>query len=312
MAHSPDATRPSPPNPLVAFLFTLRRDRHPLNRAWNTFFRSCPQTNYRVHVHSDPAFRAPSNRSQQQLATQGAFAHALVPPPYVHIARFGYTMVQARMLLLRHAASAAGQPADWFLFFSESDAPIRSCPDLLRYLSRRGGSSFAYADPPSPQQQQGGAAWARHFARACPPCAAANISAVDYRHGPGWVALHRDQVLPLLEREAVHATVFNVTGVDGLGVPDEWYWTTLVQAQGGRRYNHLLTYMQPGDAKTGHSRMFGATDLPELISKAQARQWPSFFVRKFPTNPQMDQALATSLQSMRHSGKNGSMARKIA
>ena len=45
------------PAPTVAFLFTLRRDRHPLGRAWNSFFRKCPNGTARVHVHTDPNFK---------------------------------------------------------------------------------------------------------------------------------------------------------------------------------------------------------------------------------------------------------------
>ena len=231
-----------------------------------------------------------------QLGSQGAFARTMIPPPYIHIARFGYSMVQARLLLLRHAAGAK-PPAEWFIFFSESDAPLRSCPDALRFLARRAGArSFAYADPPSPGVELGSRAWAQSFRHSCPQCAAANISAADYRHGPGWVALHRSHVLPILEREPTLEPVFSTA--TGLGVPDEWFWTTLVQAQDGRRHNHLLTYMQPGDAKTGHSKTFGPHDLPELVAKAHAAA-PSFFARKFPTTPQMDEALLCSLLSTR-------------
>ena len=304
---SPSHSKPT--NPTIAFLFTLRRDRHPLGRAWNTFFRACPNGTARVHVHVDPTFKPRTSAGNRTVGGQGAFANAVIPPPYLHIARFGYSMVQARMILMRHAA-AIDPPADWFLFFSESDAPIRSCPDVLRYLARRSGSSFAYSDPAKAEQKAGGKAWERTFSAACTKCAAVNISAADYRHGPGWVGLHREHALPILHREREHQPAFE-EGYDWrlLGVPDEWYWTTLVQAQ-DRRNNHILTYMEPGSAETGHSKMFYAEDLPRLVAKARGMP-PSFFARKFPTTPQMDEALMQSLMSTRFaSARNASSTAK--
>ena len=96
-------------------------------------------------------------------------------------------------------------------------------------------------------------------------------------------------------------------GVDGLGVPDEWYWTTLVEAR-GRRADHILTYMEPGSAETGHSKTFHADDLPRLVAKARGTP-PFFFARKFPTTPQMDEALARSLLAMRFPSRNATQKR---
>ena len=305
------ASAPHRAAPTVAFLFTLRRDRHPLGRAWNTFFRTCPNGTARVHVHTDPNFkpRAAGNRS---LGGQGTFANAVIPTPKVHVARFGYTMVQARLNLMRYAADVS-PPADWFLFFSESDAPLRTCPDAMRYLARHSGSSFAYADgalPPKSEQQAGARAWEQTFRTACKRCAAANISAAAYRHGPGWVGLHRAHALPIMHREREHEPAF-AEGYDWkmLGVPDEWYWTTLVEAQ-GHRANHILTYMEPGSAETGHSKTFHVEDLPRLGAKARGTP-PSFFARKFPTTPQMDEALVRSLMSTRFPSRNATGKRRV-
>ena len=289
--------RAAPPAPTVAFLFTLRRDRHPLGRAWNAFFRTCPKGTARVHVHTDPNFK-PRSTGNRTLGGQGAFTDAVIPTPKVHIARFGYSMVQGRLNLMRYA-STVSPPADWFLFFSESDAPLRSCPDAMRYLAKHAGSSFAYSDhTPTEQLQAGAWGWEQTFRTACPLCAAANISAATYRHGPGWVGLHRAHALPIMRREQAHEPAF-AEGYDWklLGVPDEWYWTTLVEAL-GRRADHILTYMEPGSAETGHSKTFRVEDLPRLVAKARSTP-PSFFARKFPTTPQMDEALVRSLVSMR-------------
>ena len=49
--------------------------------------------------------------------------------------------------------------------------------------------------------------------------------------------------------------------------------------------------MEPGDPKTGHSKMFTEADVPRLWAQAA----PSFFARKFPTTPRMDKALSERL-----------------
>ena len=41
-------------DPVVAYLFTLRKDRHPLGRAWAAYFRGCPEGSWRVSVASSP------------------------------------------------------------------------------------------------------------------------------------------------------------------------------------------------------------------------------------------------------------------
>lgn len=305
--HPLGRARAASPAPTVAFLFTLRRDRHPLGRAWNAFFRTCPNGTARVHVHTDPNFK-PRSAGNRTLGGQGAFTNAVIPTPKVHIARFGYSMVQARMNLMRYAVDVS-PPADWFLFFSESDAPLRSCPDAMRYLARHSGSSFAYSDHTPTEQQAGARAWERTFRTACTRCAAANISAATYRHGPGWVGLHRDHALPILRRELEHEPAFaGEYDWKLLGVPDEWYWATLVEAH-GRRADHILTYMEPGSAETGHSKTFHADDLPRLVAKARSAP-PFFFARKFPTTPQMDEALVRSLMSTRFPSRNATRKRR--
>lgn len=40
------------------------------------------------------------------------------------------------------------------------------------------------------------------------------------------------------------------------GIPDETYWSTLANLHGHPITGALTTYMEPGDPKTGHSKMF--------------------------------------------------------
>ena len=54
----------------------------------------------------------------------------------------------------------------------------------------------------------------------------------------------------------------------------------------------LTTYMEPGDAKTGHSKSFSDTDVPRLWSQPP----PAFFARKFLPTPRNDNALAARLK----------------
>ena len=52
-------------------------------------------------------------------------------------------------------------------------------------------------------------------------------------------------------------------------------------------YSILGWDMEPGDAKTGHSKMFREGDVDRLWKTGT----PNFFARKFPTTPKMDAAL---------------------
>ena len=62
----------------------------------------------------------------------------------------------------------------------------------------------------------------------------------------------------------------------------------LAQHLGHAITGDLTTYMEAGDAKTGHSKMFGEADLPRLWAQGA----PSFFARKWPTTPKIDRAIA--------------------
>ena len=69
----------------------------------------------------------------------------------------------------------------------------------------------------------------------------------------------------------------------------------LAQHLGFRISGTLTTYMEPGDPKTGHSKMFREGDVPRLWAQGP----PSFFARKFPTTPKMDKALDAKLNAAR-------------
>lgn len=69
----------------------------------------------------------------------------------------------------------------------------------------------------------------------------------------------------------------------------------LAQHLGHKITGDLTTYMEPGDAKTGHSKMFNDQDVPRLWALTA----PSFFARKFATTPKNDKALAAPIARAR-------------
>lgn len=79
------------------------------------------------------------------------------------------------------------------------------------------------------------------------------------------------------------------------GIPDESYWSTLALKLGFGIRGELATYMEPGDAKTGHSKMFREGDVDRLWKTGV----PNFFARKFPTTPKMDAALSERIKAAR-------------
>ena len=175
-------------SPVVAYLFTLRRARHPLPRVWSMYFAGCPRGSYRIHLHTDPTF----NGTAKTNATNRFFAPSRMIPRSTHIRRFGYEMVNARMLLLRHAMIAESSPPDWFFYFSESCAPISHCHDAHAYLAKSAGKSFMKTRPPPPEERDNTPAWQAAFKTTCPRCAEVGIPPTDFRYSPGWVGLWRD------------------------------------------------------------------------------------------------------------------------
>ena len=78
------------------------------------------------------------------MAELGAFAGSAIPER-IRIKRFEYSMVQARLLLLRRAVHAL-PTAEFFFFFSETDAPIGSCSAMQRFLAHKRGGSFVQGE----------------------------------------------------------------------------------------------------------------------------------------------------------------------
>ena len=97
--------------PKVAYLFTLRRNRHPLPRVWNAYFRGCPVGSHIVRVHVDPAQAARGAAKDDAASVQGAFQHNSIPRS-VPIRRMEYSMVKARLLLMRNASAHVPRPPD--------------------------------------------------------------------------------------------------------------------------------------------------------------------------------------------------------
>eukprot|EP00966_Prymnesium_polylepis_P165453 3824989-Prymnesium_polylepis.1 len=69
----------------MAYLFTLRRARHPLFHSWNAYFDSCPQGSFRILLHVDPSFSLNESSKLGGREKQGAhFGRAeLVTNPVV-------------------------------------------------------------------------------------------------------------------------------------------------------------------------------------------------------------------------------------
>ena len=383
--------------PVLAYLFTLRRARHPLPHAWATYFSGCPAGSYKIHIHVDPTFNATDAAETGPAAKYFKQENVLPRELLTKVRRFGHELVQARMRLLRHATKpdADGTPAPlWYSFFSESCAPISTCAKAHAYLSapEQANQSFIDNTRPMPPQQAraqrhhthtaphshrdagtrpcrrtaltcrartralavhqiaNDAEWQREFASTCPRCAAAGLTAADFRYSPGWVTLWRKHAKELVAkehlyddmishwgwskarappptpharprerpRERLHRLMtrtpptratptrarrlltFGCRGAVAVaqlvnGIPDESYWSMLAQHLGHRITGKLTTYMEPGDAKTGHSKMFFEGDVERLWQQPA----PSFFARKFKTTPKEDKALDKQIAAAR-------------
>lgn len=229
----------------------------------------------------------------------------LVINDHIHIERFGWTMVEARMLLLSNATQEVEQEGmgsserdKWYLFFSESCAPIGTCEQAHSYLRHHAGKSFIDTErrPLHPLQLANSSDWTAAFREACPGCADAGILPEHYRFSPGWVGLwhpHALQFLALSEATKPAFTNWTYNKVVH-GIQDETYWSTVSTKLQIPLWPQLLTYMEAGNAATGHSASFTAADLPRLSlltgnAHKHKRRW--FFARKFHTTPEIDTEL---------------------
>ena len=65
--------------------------------------------------------------------------------------------------------------------------------------------------------------------------------------------------------------------------------------------------MEPGDPKSGHSKMFTDAD----VSRLWAQPAPAFFARKFPTTLKVDTALTTRLKAATTKEEHNKNVRRI-
>ena len=120
----------------AAYLFTLRRERHPLPNVWAAYFKGCPAGSFSVHTHIEPESQAAKMNVSRSHFTTGRIKTS------VHVERFGYSIVKVRYLLMH----AAQERPDWYVFLSDSCAPLVNCHDAHAYLESRGGRSFIGTD----------------------------------------------------------------------------------------------------------------------------------------------------------------------
>lgn len=288
--------------PVLAYLFTLRRARHPLPHSWMQYFSGCAPNSYRIYIHVDPTFNTTSASDKGPAAAYFKQANVLPRSQLQKVRRFGHELIWARMKLLRHALSSSassGEPPPRFLsFFSESCAPISTCARAHAHLASAAvaGKSFVENKRPLAKEQvENSAEWVSEFGKVCPYCAAAGILPSHFRYSPGWVTLWHAHAQQLVDMEVLHNQSISTWGWSKLvnGIPDESYWSTLANKLGHPIHGELTTYMEPGDAKTGHSRMFREGDVDRLWRTGT----PNFFARKFPTTPKMDAALSERVRA---------------
>ena len=80
-------------------------------------------------------------------------------------------------------------------------------------------------------------------------------------------------------------------------IPDESHWGTFFSRHKLPMWGHLLTFMMPGDPRTGHPRIFGSDDISLVLNETarlaaahgEARRF--LFARKFATTNAIDRAL---------------------
>ena len=195
---------------VVAYLFTLRSaGRHPLERTWSRYFDGCPAGSVVLLSHTDAAATPPASQGHS-----GVFANSTVPES-IRVHRFGYSMVKARLLLLRYAANRSHgqrhltlhrQPTaatpSWYLFFSDSCAPVLPCPEVHAYLERHSPRSFVQADPcDDPRRLHG-----------------TSITMESCRKSMGWVGL---------QAAAAQRVLQQACGLSHVGLPTQLYPTHL-------------------------------------------------------------------------------------
>ena len=232
-------TNVSAERPVLAYLFTLRRARHPMPHVWTNYFNGCPPGSYRIHIHVDPTFNATTSEEKGPAARYFNQKNTLPKGQLIKVRRFGHELVRARMKLLRFALGAGAEGGivpQYLTFFSESCAPISTCAAAHAHLRRAAAAttprSFIEGKREMTEDQRRDTPlWRSEFAKVCPRCEAVGLPASDFRFSPGWVTLYADHAKVLLEHEATYDDAFFNWGWSKLvnGIPDESYWSTLMQ-----------------------------------------------------------------------------------
>jgi len=220
---APARTDKAEPAPVLAYLFTLRRARHPLPHSWTTYFEGCAPGSYKIHIHIDPTFNSTEASDKGPAAKYFKQQNVIPRELLMKVRRFGHELVQARMKLLRHATKPSGDaPAPLFYsFFSESCAPISTCDRVHAYLADPAQANKSFIDnkrPKPPQQLADDAEWQTEFEKTCPRCKAAGIPSKDIRYSPGWVTLWRRHAKELVAKEHLYDDMLT-----------HWGWSKLVR-----------------------------------------------------------------------------------
>ena len=265
----------------VAYLFTMRREAHPLSHAWARYFEGCPEGSYAVFSHVDPAFAASSS-----LAIS-PFNGSRIPSS-IKVDRMGFSMVQARILLLHHALAQGGH--NWFAFLSDACGPVTTCDKAHAFLRARSGASFVPALTVQEHGvQQVGTAKAAEFMRRRLR-GLSTFSAATYRTagiGGGWTVLERRaarHVVRASRRLEADFGGVNHTGLKRFEVamecPDEWVWSTLLHSEGLPMHGYHVTCMSFRSVNAGgHADLFNATAVRDVVARARRRD--CLFARKF-------------------------------
>lgn len=229
--------------PKVAYLFTLRRNRHPLPRVWNAYFRGCPTGSHIVRVHVDPTQAMRGTAKEDTASVQGAFQHKSIPS-CVPIRRMEYSMVKARLLLMHNASVHTPRPPDWYFFFSESCAPLLPCAQLHNFLKQHQGKSFVEHRNPtagfSRRNATSGHPTGRPLHEVRRRMRHSNLPLNAYRETWGWIGLWKEHASALLATESEYEPVFANTSL-----PDEWYWPTILAMKGLPTWQRLVRAAPP-------------------------------------------------------------------
>ncbi|KAL1518435.1 hypothetical protein AB1Y20_002727 [Prymnesium parvum] len=290
-----------PNRTVMAYLFTLRRPRHPLFRSWNHYFDSCASGSFRIHLHVDPAFAAAVIYGNARDAQGVHFASARLVSNSSAIDRMDYSMVSARLRLLKDAVAAGG--ALFYQFLSESCAPVVSCAWAHGFVQSHRHASFV----PSLDL----AAWEKRYAADAKEMARVRlrdhtISPSDLRvsYSQGWVALNAPGAEAVLRLEPRYHDEFAHRNNTGLArwqlaqeCPDVWYFATLLAIAGLPTWDRLqsLTYQTFEFADVGgHADMITANKIPNVSKAAETAK--CLFARKFSTSLATDIALLHHLK----------------